>query len=154
MATPTKHSFRLLGADGRPLHVDVRTAGGVRPAVVVCGGLLPELADRLARAGFTVLSFDLAHSGDLALVLDALQRGTVCVAAERYGLIGHGTGAAIALMRTLGDERVRALVTVTTAPVQGGDAALRERWLELTAPTPGLEEVVRPSIDWLARHLR
>lgn len=132
----------------------MRTAGGVRPAVVICGGPLPELADRLARAGFAVVSFAPAGSGDLALVLEALQRGTVGVAAEQYGVIGHGTGAAIALLRAVGDNRVRALVTVTAAPVQGGDAALRERWLELTASTPGVEELGRASIDWLGRHLR
>jgi pimeloyl-ACP methyl ester carboxylesterase len=153
VATPTKRSFRLVGAERRTLHGDVRSAGGVRPAVVICGGLLPELADRLARAGFAVVSFDLKGAGDLALVLEGLQRGTVGVAAERYGLIGHGTGAAIAMLRTLGDERVRALVTVTAEPVKGGDDALRERWLELPASTPG-EEVARASIDWLGRRLR
>jgi pimeloyl-ACP methyl ester carboxylesterase len=130
----------------------VRSAGGVRPAVVICGGLLPELADRLARAGFAVVSFDLKGSGDLALILEGLQRGTVGVAAERYGLVGHGNGAAIAMLRTLGDERVRALVTVTAAPIKADDEGLRERWLEHWRRPD--EEVAQASIDWLGRRLR
>ena len=82
----------------------------MRPALVICGGPRPELADRLARAGFAVVSFELAGSTDLDVVLDALRRGSVGVAAEKYGLIGLDTGAAMALQRTARDERVRALV--------------------------------------------
>jgi pimeloyl-ACP methyl ester carboxylesterase len=128
--------------------------------VVICGGFLPELADRLARAGFAVVSFDMADSTavsqvqDLDVVLDALRRGTVGVAAETYGLMGHDAGAAIALLRSAGDERVRALVTVaTSARLGGGDEAVRERWLEIPGSNAAAEEVVRASIEWLARYL-
>ena len=124
----------------------------MRPALVICGGPRPELADRLARAGFAVVSFELAGSTDLDVVLDALRRGSVGVAAEKYGLIGLDTGAAMALQRTARDERVRALVTVASARLNGGKA-LRERWLELAGSDAAVEQVVGASLDWLARHL-
>ena len=71
MATPSKTSFRLTGADGGPLRGDIRTAGGARPAVVICHcfkgfkdwGFFPPLADRLARAGFTAVSFNFSGAG-------------------------------------------------------------------------------------------
>jgi hypothetical protein len=125
----------------------------VRPAVVICGGPPPELPDRLARAGFAVVSFDLADSTDLDVVLDALRRGTLGVAAETYGLIGLDTGAPIAVARSAGDDRVRALVTVAPTRLKGGDQALRERWLDLPGSNAPVEQAVRASIDWLARHL-
>ena len=121
--------------------------------VVICGGNVPELADPLARAGFAVVSFDLANSHDLDFVLDALRRGTLGIAADTYGLIGHAAGAAIALLRSVADERVRALVTVTSARLNGGDEALRGRWLELPGSNPADQQAVRASVDWLARHL-
>jgi pimeloyl-ACP methyl ester carboxylesterase len=106
----------------------------------------------MARAGFAVVWFDLAE--DLDLVLDALRRGSFGVAAETYGLIGHDKGAAIALSRTAGDERVRALVTVGTSTRRGsGNEAVRERWLEIPGSNATGEEVVRAAIDWLARGL-
>jgi pimeloyl-ACP methyl ester carboxylesterase len=128
--------------------------------VVICGGFLPELADRLARAGFAVVSFNMPDSiavsqvQDLDVVLDALRRGTVAVAAETYGLIGHDTGAAIALLRAAGDERVRALVTVASSVrLESSDEAVRERWLEIPGSNPVVEQVLRASVDWLARRL-
>ena len=140
----------------------------MRPSVVICHGssgskdwgFLPELADRLARAGFAAVSFDFSDAGvapqlhDLDLVLDALRRGTVGVATETYGLIGHDTGGAVALLRTARDERVRALVTfATTASLESRDEGVRGRWLDLPGSTPVVEQVVRASVDWLARHL-
>jgi pimeloyl-ACP methyl ester carboxylesterase len=119
------------------------------------------LADRLARAGLAVVSFDFSDSAaelqlhELDLVLQALRRGTVGVAAETYGLIGHDTGGAIALLRSAADEQVRALVTWATPPRLGSDAtrAVRVPWLDLPGPGLALEEMVRASIDWLGRHL-
>ncbi len=73
MATATKTSFRLTGADGGPLRGDVRTAGsgGARPAVVICHGFkgfkdwgyFPATGDRLARAGFAAVSFSFSGAG-------------------------------------------------------------------------------------------
>lgn len=123
-------------------------------------GLLPEVADRLARAGFAVLSFDFSDAGvasqihELDVVLDAVRRGTVGVATETYGLIGHDTAAAIALSRTAADDRVHALVTfATTAPLDTNVEAVRVRWLDLPGPNPVVEQVVRASVKWLARRL-
>lgn len=106
------------------------------------------------------MSFDFSDAGlasqihELDVVLDALRRGTVGVATETYGLIGHDTGAATALLRTAADERARALVTfATTAPLDSNDEAVRVRWLDLPRSTPVVEQVVRASVEWLARHL-
>jgi len=71
VASPTKASFRLTGADGGPLRGDVRTAEGARPAVVICHGFkgfkdwgyFPVTADRLARAGFAAVSFNFSGAG-------------------------------------------------------------------------------------------
>jgi dienelactone hydrolase len=71
MGTPTISSFRLTGADGGPLRGDVRTAGGARPAVVICHGFkgfkdwgfFPATGDRLARAGFAAVSFNFSGAG-------------------------------------------------------------------------------------------
>lgn len=91
---------------------------------------------------------------DLDIVLDALRRGSIGIASETYGLIGHDTGAAIALSRAAGDERVRAVVTFGTgASLDTGDSSVRLRWLDLPGSTPVAEQVVRASVDWLGRHL-
>ena len=37
--------------------VEVTSGGGQRPVAVLCGPLKPGLAERLARAGFAVVSF-------------------------------------------------------------------------------------------------
>src|SRR5512146_1110508 len=61
----------LTGADGGPLRVDVRRAGDAAATVVVCHGFkgfkdwgfFPAIAERLARAGFAVVSFNFSGSG-------------------------------------------------------------------------------------------
>jgi dienelactone hydrolase len=85
----------------------------------------------LARAGLAVVSFDFSDQGvasqlhELDLVLEALTRGTVGVAMKTYGLIGHDTGAAVALLRSARDRRVRALVTCAVRARFGdGDVTL------------------------------
>ena len=72
MATPTLTTHDLAGALGEIL-VDVRAAGRdmPRPAVVVVHGfkgfkdwgMFPPLAERLARAGFVAVSFNLSGGG-------------------------------------------------------------------------------------------
>ena len=111
--------------------------------MVVCHGLkgfkdwgfFPYLVERLARAGFAVVSFNFSGSGvgedgqtfdelerfarntyskelqDLHIVLDAVTNGTFGLQASAYGLIGHSLGGGIATLRAAQDERVRALVT-------------------------------------------
>lgn len=131
----------LQGADGGPLHVDVRTGarpGEARPAVVICHGfkgfkdwgMFPEIAGRLATAGFTALSFNFSGSGvregdrfeeldrwyhqrpsadlrDIGAVVDcAAERGSSGV-----GLLGHSRGGGLAILHASRDSRIKALAT-------------------------------------------
>ena len=122
-------------------------------------GSSPELADRLARAGFAVVSFAFSDAGvplqfrELDLVLDALRRGEVGAATETYGLIGHGAGGAIALLRSADDNCVRALVTwaVVAHLGPGGDEldvlsaaqAVRVPWLLVQGTDAAARELLR-----------
>ena len=144
MATPalTKHS--IPGALG-PIWIDVRSAARSqsRPAVVILHGfkgfknwgMFPPLTERLARAGFTAVTFNFSGSGvddagdftmserfghntfsaelsDAGLVLDALHRGELGVPPPaNTGLVGHSRGGGIAVLHTARDERIQALVT-------------------------------------------
>jgi predicted alpha/beta-fold hydrolase len=72
MATPTRTKHVLNGALGEIL-VDVSAAGrdSPRPAIVVVHGfkgfkdwgMFPPLAERLARAGFATITFNVSGSG-------------------------------------------------------------------------------------------
>jgi pimeloyl-ACP methyl ester carboxylesterase len=144
MATATLSRHRLPGALG-DLLIDVRAGGREtpRPAVVVVHGfkgfkdwgLWPALAERLARAGFSAVTFNLSGSGvddtgefvfperfghntfsaelqDLRRVTDALAAGELGVAPPSgMGLLGHSRGGGISVLHTAADQRVRALVT-------------------------------------------
>jgi pimeloyl-ACP methyl ester carboxylesterase len=144
MATPTLTTHRLAGALGEIL-VDVRAGGrdSSRPAIVVVHGwkgfknwgMFPPLADRLSRAGFATVTFNLSGSGvddrgelvwperfgrdtftaelkDLGTVMETLSRGALGVAPpSSIGLVGHSRGGGIAVLHAAGDPRVRALVT-------------------------------------------
>ncbi len=161
MATPTLSTHTLPGALG-PLLIDVLTGDRElpRPAVVVVHGfkgfkdwgMFPALAQRLARAGFTAVTFNLSGSGvdergdftfpdrfghntysaeqhDLQVVLTALSRGELGLAATaQFGLVGHSRGGGTAVLAAAGDPRVRALVTwasISTAHRWPGRA---EQW--------------------------
>ena len=144
MATATLTKHRLDGALGEIL-VDVRAGGrgSARPAVVVLHGfkgfkdwgMFPPLAERLARAGFTALTFNLSGSGvddagefslpdqfahntftaelsDLGRVVDALVEGELGVTRpSSLGLVGHSRGGGVAVLHTARDPRIGALVT-------------------------------------------
>ena len=144
MATPTLTSHRLPGTLGEIL-IDVRAAGrdSARPAIVVVHGwkgfkdwgMFPPLAERLARAGFATITFNLSGSGvddrgelvwperfgrdtftaeleDVATVIDALARGDLGVASpSSIGVVGHSRGGGVAVLQAANDPRVRALVT-------------------------------------------
>jgi pimeloyl-ACP methyl ester carboxylesterase len=97
--------------------------------------MFPPLGDRLARAGFATIAFNLSGSGvddtgefvwperfgrdtfsaevqDLRLVMDALTRGELGVATPTtIGLVGHSRGGGIAVLHAASDPRVQALVT-------------------------------------------
>lgn len=121
--------------------MDVRSAareGEKRPAVVICHGFkgfkdwgfFPKLAERLAVAGFTALSFNFSGSGvgegedfdeldrwghqkpstdlkDVATMVDYAVAG----GASSVGLVGHSRGGGLAILHAVSDERVKALVT-------------------------------------------
>ncbi|HJQ65513.1 MAG TPA: alpha/beta fold hydrolase [Gemmatimonadales bacterium] len=143
MATAKQRAFRLTGADGGPLRGDVRTAGEDRPAVVICHGFkgfknwgfFPVIAEQLARAGFTAVSFNFSGSGvgedgetfseperfahvtysaevrDLDRIITALADGSVGLAPTAIGVLGHSMGGGVAVLQAAGDQRVGALVT-------------------------------------------
>jgi uncharacterized protein len=144
MATPTLTKHSIPGALG-PILTDVRAAGrsSSRPAVIILHGfkgfkdwgMFPPFAERLARAGFTAVTYNLSGSGvddageftlaerfghntfsaelaDTRLVLDALLRGDLGVPTpSTVGLVGHSRGGGIAILETAQDFRIRALVT-------------------------------------------
>jgi dienelactone hydrolase len=144
MATPTLTTHTLPGALGDIL-IDVRAGGRTspRPAIVVVHGfkgfkdwgMFPPLAERLARAGFATVTFNLSGSGvdaagefawperfghntfsvelsDLGRVMDSLVGGELGVAPpSTIGLVGHSRGGGIAVLHAAGDARVKALVT-------------------------------------------
>ena len=143
MATPTKTSFQLTGADGGPLRGDVCRSKDARAAVVICHGFkgfkdwgfYPTVTDRLARAGFAVVSFNYSGSGvgedgltfseperfghgtytnhlrDLDVVLRALRDGGFGPSPTSLGLLGHSMGGGIAALRAAADPAVKVLVT-------------------------------------------
>ena len=130
MATPAKRSFRLTGAAGSPVAVEVMSAAGQRPVVVLSGRPQPGLAVRLARAGFAVVSFDPPGDPGLDIVLDALGRGVLGVDSDNYALIESRDDGSIALARGAAGVRVPGLV-------------VRDRPVELAAAT---------IVQWLAKH--
>jgi dienelactone hydrolase len=144
VATPSRSRHRLPGYLGDIL-VDVRTGDRThpRPAVLVLHGfkgfkdwgMFPPLAERLARAGFTAVSFNLSGSGvddegeftfpdqfaratytgdlgDVSHVLDAVSSGKLgCPAPTSIGFIGHSRGGGLGVLAAAGDPRIAALVT-------------------------------------------
>jgi pimeloyl-ACP methyl ester carboxylesterase len=163
MATPSLSKHTLPGAIGEIL-LDVRAAGrgAPRPAVLVVHGfkgfkdwgMFPPLADRLAQAGFSVVSPNLSGSGvddvgefvwperfghntfsaelaDIGTVLDALAAGDLGTAPPtRIGLVGHSRGGGAGVLQAARDARIRALVTwAAIGTVQRwADDAERARW--------------------------
>ena len=156
MATPTLSKHSVAGTLG-PILIDIRAGAreASRPAVVIVHGfkgfkdwgMFPHLAERLARAGFVALSFNLSGSGvddagefslpdrfghntfsaelqDIGRVTNALMSGQLGVAVpSALGLLGHSRGGGMAVLQTARDSRVQALVT--WAAISGVD-----RWPE------------------------
>lgn len=162
MATPTLTRHRLPGALGEIL-VDVRAGGrgAPRPAVVVVHGfkgfkdwgLWPALAERLARAGLSAVTFNLSGSGvddsgefvyperfghntfsaelqDLRRVTDALAAGQLGVAPPTsLGLLGHSRGGGMAVLHTAHDPRIAALATwAAISTVERWPGPQRAQW--------------------------
>jgi len=160
MATPRLASLTLRAADGGPLYVDVRTGarrGEARPAVVICHGFkgfkewgfFPRVAERLALAGYTAVTFNFSGSGvgassevvdepdrwfhqTLSADLADLDTVVTLVAAEAsswVGLLGHSRGGALAILQAARDPRVSALVTwAAVADFRRHPPEEMERW--------------------------
>jgi pimeloyl-ACP methyl ester carboxylesterase len=94
-------------------------------------GFFPPIVERLARAGFTAVSFTFSGGDqprDLAIVLDALARGEWGVVPSAYGLLGHSRGGATCAQLAARDERPRALVT-WGAPAGPEAGQVKAPWL-------------------------
>ena len=162
MATPTLTKHSLPGSLGEIL-IDVRAGGraSTRPAVLVLHGfkgfkdwgMFPPLSQRLAQAGFAVVSPNLSGSGvddkgdfslperfghntfsaeleDVRRVIDALMAGQLGVPTpSTLGLVGHSRGGGIAVLQAARDPRVRALVTwAAISSVERWPSAQRSSW--------------------------
>lgn len=144
MATATLSKTTIPGVLG-PLFIDVRTSSRQEPApavIVLHGfkgfkdwGMFPPFADRLAKAGFTAVSFNVSGSGvddagasafperfghntfmaelrDLDAVLDALDAGHLgVVRPSSVGIVGHSRGGGMAILWAARHPRISALVT-------------------------------------------
>ena len=171
MATPSLTKHTIPGTLGEIL-VDVRAAGRAspRPAVLIVHGfkgfkdwgMFPQLAERLARAGLSAVSFNLSGSGvddsgefvwlerfghdtysaeldDLGRVLDALARGQLgVVSPSSIGLVGHSRGGGVGVLLAARDRRVNALVTwAAISSVERWSPAEQRAWRET-----GTKEIV------------
>ncbi len=91
--------------------------------------MVPALAERLARAGFAVVSLDGDASDGIASVLAALGRGELGFTATVIGMLGSGTAGAAA---------VQTLATVAGVP-----------WFAVPDAPDGAAAAVR----WCGEHL-
>ena len=162
MATPRLDRVRLPGVLGEIL-VDVRagTRGAPLPVVVLVHGFkgfkdwgfFPLLADRLARAGFGVVSYNTSGSGindagemaypdrfarntfsaelaDLETVMDAVNRGALGLPAPTsLGFLGHSRGGGMAILAAARRPEVKALVTwAAIASTSRWSEEMQRRW--------------------------
>lgn len=92
MATPTTRALELsgpAGLGGGPVSVQVTSAGGRRPVIVLAGGApaVAPFVTRLARAGFATVACDPRSPAELTVVLEALERGVLGADAASYGVL-------------------------------------------------------------------
>jgi hypothetical protein len=92
VATPTTRALELSGPAGPvgvPVSVQVTSAGGWRPVIVLAGGApaVAPFVTRLARAGFATVACDPRSPAELTLVLEALERGALGVDVASYGVL-------------------------------------------------------------------
>ena len=164
MATPTLTRHTLAGSLGEIL-VDVRASNRSTPGplvVLIHGfkgfkdwGFFPPFAERLARAGFTVVSYNSSGSGvddegrfslperfghntfsadlsDLGRMLDAIHDGSLELSSPTsVGLVGHSRGGGLAILAAAADPHVTALVTwAAISTPDRWSAEFRRRWRE------------------------
>ncbi len=186
MATPTLRKLNLKGVLGEIL-VDVRTSpaldGG--PAVVIVHGfkgfkdwgMFPVFADRLARAGYSAVSYNASGSGvddtgecvwperffadtfsnslaDLESVCDGLHDGRLMqTPPSSVGLVGHSRGGGLAILAAHRRTDITALVTWSSiSTLDRWSESIRREWfargyMEVTNSRTG--QVLRCSVDVL-----
>ena len=162
MSTPSLTKQILPGALGEIL-VDLRTGDRThpRPAVVVMHGfkgfkdwgMFPAIAERLARAGMSVVSFNVSGSGvddagdfarpaqfgrntysaeleDVHRTLSALESGAFGLPAPTsMGLLGHSRGGGIGILEAGRNRAIDALVTwAAIGSVDRWSAEAKEAW--------------------------
>lgn len=162
MATPVLQKFEIPGALGG-ISIDIRTASRGRPGPAVLmvhgfkgfkdWGMFPPFAERLAKAGFTAVSFNFSGSGvddegefsrperfarntfsaeqdDIARVVGALDAGALGVPAPTsVGLVGHSRGGGAAILFAARSPRIAALATwAAIATVHRWSDAARNEW--------------------------
>jgi pimeloyl-ACP methyl ester carboxylesterase len=162
MATPHLTKASVPGSLGE-IMVDVRTADRATagPAVLVLHGfkgfkdwgMFPPFSERLARSGFTAVTFNVSGSGaddrgdftlldrfghntfsaellDIAIVLEALDAGGLGVAKPTsVGIVGHSRGGGIAVLAARRHQRITALVTwAAIASVERWTPEQRRDW--------------------------
>jgi pimeloyl-ACP methyl ester carboxylesterase len=168
MATVRTFPFTIRGCDGGPLRGDVRTQdlGDGRPAVLICHGFkgfkdwgfFPYIAERLARSGFTAVTFNFSSSGvgpdfltfseperflrstpsgdvaDAAAMWDAVLTGGLVdglAAPSAAGVLGHSRGGGAAILHAAAHPECRALVTwAAIATYQRWGPETVRRWRE------------------------
>jgi len=166
MSTSRVIQFELTGADGGPLRGTVRTAGDGtgRPPIVICHGfkgaqdwgMIPVLAERIARAGMTAVTFNFSGSGvgadgvgfseperfarstfsndvtDIDTVCRSLLAGELVAGLVRpvsYGLFGYSRGGGAAVLHAAEERPVRTLVTwAAIAHTNRWDAETLAKW--------------------------
>jgi alpha-beta hydrolase superfamily lysophospholipase len=156
---PVPERFELQGAGGRPIRGEVRLVPNASASVVLVHGFkgfarfafIPYLADELALAGITTVSFNFSGSGvgedmesftdpeafaensytrelhDLALVLaEGERQGWI---GAQHGLWGHSRGGGIAILRAGRDSRIHALATwASISTVRRWPTDMAEEW--------------------------
>jgi uncharacterized protein len=151
--------FDLEGAMGRTIRGEVRLVPDSRASVVLVHGFkgfarfafFPYLADRLAEAGITAVTFNFSGSGvgedmesfsdpeafeentytrelhDLGIVLGEGERNGWI--APQHGLFGHSRGGGIAILRAARDVRIHALATwATISTVKRWPTDIADEW--------------------------
>jgi pimeloyl-ACP methyl ester carboxylesterase len=164
MATPTLRKHVLPGVLG-DLLVDVRTSSALDggPAIVIAHGfkgfkdwgMFPVFADRVARAGYSAVSYNASGSGvdesgecvwperffgdtftnslaDLDTVCDGLHQGQLLpTPPSSLGLVGHSRGGGIALLAASRRRDARALVTWSAiSTLNRWPESTRREWLD------------------------
>jgi dienelactone hydrolase len=181
--------FDLEGASGRTIRGELRLVPGAKASVVMVHGFkgfsrfafLPYLADRLAEAGISAVTFNFSGSGigedmetfsepeafeensytrelhDLGIVIAHGERQGWL--GEQHGLWGHSRGGGIAVLRAARDTHIHALVTwaaistVKRWPYDIADEWRARGYLEVSnARTGQLFRLKTPVLDEATEH--